>query len=178
MDRRTAAELLYDSEATLRLVDNALDELQLSDGVGGVDHHPLGQRCAQLGLPELEGAADPMLQVYWEVQSLAETLRETRGSRAIEEEGAAGSRAGEASNAERVSDHLDRALETVDRLDSLEPDAGEDRSELHAEVRDAIRAAVQMLAHYPEAERGRDALEEVESCVARILQVFEPKVVK
>ena len=84
MSARQASELLYDSEAALRLVDSAIEEIRVPDG-RRADHGDAA-RAAQLrdALTAANGAVDPiglsriLARGYTEVVSVLGSLRESR----------------------------------------------------------------------------------------------------
>jgi hypothetical protein len=79
MNSRLAAELLYESEATLRMVDHALDELRLQESRPRPDLAAVSQLAepADRG-PELSQTL--RLRVFWQIQELLDYVRETRAA--------------------------------------------------------------------------------------------------
>src|SRR5690606_10880387 len=121
MDSRIAAELLYESEATLRMVDTALDELAAGDPdnelrIPGVLLETFGTDPASQNDPGMP--SELSIRAYWQVQEVADCVREGRELlRTVRPP------------AERVAvpvderARFDRVLSLIDRLDPG-PDAG------------------------------------------------------
>lgn len=138
MSTRRATELLYDSEATLRLVDNALEELR--DFPSDRDALPAD---AELG-PEVDAAAaaplaraEVLLRAHAELSTTVERLRQSRimlesaaSRRGAEERHGVATGEGHATSV--VLHGLDQALLVLDRLD-------EDDAERGATLRRALR---------------------------------------
>src|SRR5215218_8534612 len=85
MTSRQASELLYDSEAALRLVDNAIEEIRETDGRRGAENTDAA-RAAQLsealaaanGPLGLVGLSQILARGYTEIVSVLGSLRESR----------------------------------------------------------------------------------------------------
>jgi len=85
MTARQASELLYDSEAALRLVDNAIEEIRETDGRRGAESGDAA-RAAQLrdalaaasGSLGLVGLSQILARGYTEIVSVLGSLRESR----------------------------------------------------------------------------------------------------
>ena len=85
MTARHASELLYDSEAALRLVDHAIEEIRETDGRRGVDNGDVA-RAAQLrdalaaanGPLGVVGLSQILARGYTEIVSVLGSLRESR----------------------------------------------------------------------------------------------------
>jgi hypothetical protein len=113
MEPRIAAELLYESEATLRMVDTALDELAAGDPdselrMPGALLETFGTDPADLGVP-----SELSIRAYWHVQEVADCVRESRELlRSVRPQA---DRAAEPFD-ERT--RFDRVLSLIDRLDS------------------------------------------------------------
>lgn len=149
------AERLYDFEATLRLVDSALDELQvLGVELGGEELDGLSP--AVDGRYEAEVSDLTSLRVYREVQ---EGLHSLRQGRAILERSSAESPRGPAVSATDALTGLDRALFLMERLES---EGKGDRAALFTGIRDEIRSAMGSL-------RVQDVTEQQLSYAASIL---------
>ena len=163
---RVKQESLYDSEATLRLVDRVLDDLNVAHCL-----HPvaglLGYRTEQLG-DEVE-TSDPSsatyLRAYWEVQDALEQLRDSHDTlRPVP-----GPRDA-AGDSERVS----QALAMMDQLQSAE-DAPR-RDEVHEALRQELTALAEQL-RCRDAMSGRlhrtiDLLRDLEVRLARLSRVI------
>ena len=149
------AERLYDFEATLRLVDSALDELQ----VLGVELD--GERLDGLSAGDDEGYEAEVsnltpLRVYREVQ---EGLHSLRHGRAILERSSLESPDAPAVSATDALSGLDRALLLMERF---EQEGNGDRAALFTGIREEIRSAMGSL-------RAQDATEQRLSYAASIL---------
>ena len=155
MSTHIDAERLYDFEATLRLVDSALDELQvlgLEPGVDGLD----GLSAYDDDDSEAEVSDLTPLRVYREVQEGLHSLRHGRSilERTSEDRGDSSTVA-----ATDALTGLDRALLLMERC---ERDGVGDRAALFAGVREEIRSAMTSL-------RGQDVTEQRLSYAASIL---------
>jgi hypothetical protein len=134
MNSRIAAELLYESEATLRMVDSALGELQMSD----LENRLRGPRLkavydnfetepAELAIPP-----EFCVRAYWQIHELLDTVRQSR--EAIQSIGRA--ELPPTRVAAAPFDGVDRALALIDRLDTLDDAASSiERQTLHDDLR-------------------------------------------
>lgn len=128
MSTRRATELLYDSEATLRLVDSALEELRdfpSGDVATAAGDEPGAgpQGAAPLTLPEA------VRRAHAELSTTVERLRQTRTlleSAASRRDGEAETVPGEghAAGAGVVLQSLDQALLVLDRMDEEDAERG------------------------------------------------------
>jgi hypothetical protein len=160
MPLHISAERLYDFEATLRLVDTALDELQ----VLAVDLKGVGRRPAAEP-PRREQADDrTSLRVFREVQEGLHSLR--HGRSVLERTSGVPGSPGPVSTGEALTG-LDRALDLVA---GLEP-AGEPSSEAFESVREEIRSAMKCL-------RMRDVTEQQLVYAASILLEVDDRLVQ
>lgn len=173
MDARTAAELLYESEAALRMVDTVLDDLH----IGELEPNPNVQGLWALRTDGEDGGdvhAPPEFCVrgYWQVHELMECVRQAR-----EVISPAGQQAelqlGEAPENAR----LDRVLSMIDALDSLDESTPAGRAELLTELRREIGGLVGG-ASVPTSDvaRARTAtalLSEAEVRLTRLGHMFE-----
>jgi hypothetical protein len=180
MHMHTDAERLYDFEATLRLVDNALDELQVLGGeLGG------GERD---GLSLVDDGTDAEvsdltpLRAFREVQ---EGLNSLRHSRAVLE------RTAEEKNAPRENESpydpgvsatdalsgLDRALLLVDRFEA-EQAGPEDRARLFESIREEIRVAMTCLQVHDVTEQqlsyASSILLDMDGRLAQLANMLDP----
>jgi chemotaxis regulatin CheY-phosphate phosphatase CheZ len=134
---RPAKELLYDSEASLRLVSNAIGEL----GAGASSADAVNP-TALAQLPET------LLRAYGEITSVLERLRESRGvleHGAVEELSRMNAKLSEVSSATELAandilDGLDRTVGMVEELDALagRPDAAARGVEIRARMREEL----------------------------------------
>src|SRR5690606_27086841 len=141
MDSRIAAELLYESEATLRMVDTALDELAAGDPdnelrIPGVLLETFGTDPAEeddLGMP-----SELCIRAYWQVQEVADCVRESRELLRTVRPAAERSPAPVDERA-----RFDRVLSLNDRLDSGSNGGSDsDDSALFGELRAEIMAII------------------------------------
>lgn len=136
MDSRIAAELLYESEATLRMVDSVLDDLHLAE----LDVEPEPQarglwavRSEDDATGDYHAPTEFCVRGYWQVHELLDCLSQARRMIAPTHQQTELHFEEDAGN-----DRLDEVLSMVDALDSLE-DPAEDRGRIVAELRTAIR---------------------------------------
>jgi hypothetical protein len=142
----TDAERLYDFEATLRLVDNALDELQVLGGeIGGGERHELS--LVDDGMDAEVSDLTP-LRAFREVQEGLNSLRHSRAVLERTSEEKHPLRENETSDpgvsATDALSGLDRALLLVDRFEAAQ--AGPtDQARLFESIREEIRVAMTCL---------------------------------
>jgi hypothetical protein len=184
MSTRAAEELYYDSEATLRLVDTALDELRvMEDQRTGADRGPfLAQErtepAAGSELPDL------VLRAYGEIQSGLESLRRSREvleRTTMEKIHHMGDRIRAVNSATEVAatdilDGVDRALALVDQLDEMgdEPDRATVRGELRDELFDVMGCLQFQDITSQQLTYASSVLYEMESRLANLAQIFDP----
>ena len=137
MDSRIAAELLYESEATLRMVDTVLDDLHLAELEVELEPQPRGLWAVQSddrNAGDYHAPTEFCVRGYWQVHELLDCLRQAREMIAPSRQQTELRLDESAGN-----DRLDEVLSMVDALDSLE-DPAEDRGRLVGELRTAIRS--------------------------------------
>jgi hypothetical protein len=133
---RPPQELLYDSEASLRLVDSAIEELSASDA--GVQHEAQPGGIALL--------SDTLLRVYAETASLIERFREGAGmldTSGIEKLQQMRGRLQEVSSVTQTAttdilDGLGRAVSLVEQLDSASTLPDTARHQVAASLREEL----------------------------------------
>lgn len=135
---RVTQELLYDSEATLRLVDRVLDDLDMSDHFrsarAGTPHCRTEQlRC---DVAESDAPSASFLRAYWEIQDALEMLRDSHAALQPVRDGSEQGSADE-------HDRLSRALSVVDQLQSEENDPR--REQAHEALRLELLALAEHL---------------------------------
>lgn len=168
MDARIAAELLYESEATLRMVDSVLDELHLSDA----GQAEIGQRPMLSLVTDADSAGDDRgARGYWQVQDLLESVQDAR--RLI----APGSGQHEIPfSAASEPANLDSLYALIDSLESLD-ERSPAQATLFAELRDKLGNALTTgLAATGQQQRAASAVEilaEVEARLTRLGHFFE-----
>jgi hypothetical protein len=184
MSTRAAEELYYDSEATLRLVNTALDELRVMEdqgrnaGRGPVLAQERTEPAAGAELPEL------VLRAYGEIQSGLESLRRSRDvleRTTMEKIHHMGDRIRAVNSATEVAatdilDGVDRALALVDRLDEMRE--GPDRAAVRGELREELFEVMGCLQFQDITSQqltyASSVLYEMESRLANLAQIFDP----
>lgn len=186
MSTRAAEELYYDSEATLRLVDNVLDELQVMDEVGQRDEHGrfsqrmVRETVAAGELPEI------IVRAYGEVQALLDSLRRSRDvleRTSAEKAHHMGERLRAVDAAAEVAatdilDGVDRALAVVDRLDDAPDDAT--RTELRGALREELFEVMGCLQFQDitsqQLNYASSVLFDMESRLGALAETFDPSI--
>jgi hypothetical protein len=176
MHMHTDAERLYDFEATLRLVDNALDELQV---LGGVER-------AELSLvvdgTDAEVSDLTPLRAFREVQEGLNSLRHSRAVLERTSEEKHPSRGNEASEGPGVSatdalSGLDRALLLVDRFEA-DPAGPLDQAKLFESIREEIRTAMSCLQLHDVTEQqlsyASSILLDMDGRLAQLANMLDP----
>lgn len=176
MDSRIASELLYESEATLRMVDTALDELAAGDPdnelrIPGVMLEAFGTDPTDeknFGMP-----SELCVRAYWQVQEVADCVRESRELlRTVRQP------------ADRTAPPMDerarfdRVLSLIDRLDSgHNGGAAPTDSVLISELRAEIMAVIGHAEESDQAARNVSLaisfLSEAEGRLTRLGNVFD-----
>lgn len=175
MASRATHEILYDSEASLRLVDSALEDLR------GHSAEP-GTPAAIATLPHL------LLRTYAEIINVLGSLRESRGAlerAAVERIHHTHEKLREVSSATEVAatdimDAVDRALGMVDELDAEEGDRATERSTgLRASIRDELFGVMNHLQFQDittqQLNYASSVLDEMEQRLNQIAGIFDPK---
>ena len=173
MDRRPSSELLYDSEASLRLVDRALEELHLLD----TDPDPDDPASLRMEMLEVHGGMAHLprivVQASCEIESLLDHLRESRDAL----ERTAGAAQLPAASDSDPHDGLDRALELVDRLDGA--GQSDERGRLQSDLRDVILGLAGQLDLSDvidlRVSRAMSALREMEDRLSNLALHFDPQ---
>ncbi|HEX7049124.1 MAG TPA: hypothetical protein VF188_02845 [Longimicrobiales bacterium] len=187
MPRRLTAELLSDSEETLRLVDALLEELR--------GHDPGDDRIARLldeltdREPGLSVLPLMLLRAYDEITRTLDVLRRSRGAierAAVERVQHTHAKLREVSSATELAatdmlDGLDRALGLLDQLDAAARDRGDpnaDDERLRAELRDEVFRLIGCLQFQDitaqQLGHASSALLDVEQRLDAIAQLFDP----
>jgi hypothetical protein len=180
MHMHTDAERLYDFEATLRLVDNALDDLQ----VLGVerDRTEGDELFAGDGGPEAEISDLTPLRAFREVQEGLHSLRHGRAILERTAEGRDGPRRDESADRFAVSatdalGGLDRALSLVDRFEA-DQDGGPDGAALFQSIREEIRVAMTCLQVHDVTEQqlsyASSILLDMDGRLAQLADMLDP----
>lgn len=179
MATRVANELLYDSEASLRLVDTALAELRTPGRAARQEHEETPAALA--GLPTL------LLRAYTEIDSALQTLRQSRTAleqTAVEKLHLTSEKLREVSSATEVAatdilDGLDRAIAMVDDLESAETEGDTGKA---AGVRQTMRDELfGLMGHLQfqdittqQLNYASSILSEMENRLVQIARIFDP----
>src|SRR5690606_35688782 len=131
-----------------------LEELRLVDELGPGAEAPAPER---------------LVQAFWTIQEMLEGVRETRWL----------CRRAEEDPAPAAGDGFDEAMELVDRLDSLEDGPREERTRIHAELRERIGRAMR-LSRADEAAGGQlrrvdEMLRSLEDRLVQLERMVEPR---
>lgn len=190
MATRPADELLYDSEATLRLVDNAIEgihglhaeqsamESQMRNLIGQLVDQPRGLAA----LPQV------LLRAYAEIMGVLESLKESRGmleKAALDKIQHTNQKLREVTSATEVAatdimDSVDRALGMVDELDAEAADADGGRGpEIRQSLRDELFGMMGSLQFQDittqQINYACSVLMEMERKLNQIAHVFDPR---
>jgi chemotaxis regulatin CheY-phosphate phosphatase CheZ len=194
MTTKPANDVLYDSEAALRLVDSALNELRgIAPGVleegATLEGNDAGQPSAAEDDPGALAALPRMLlKAYSEIISVLECLKQSRGMlerTAVERLHHTHEKLREVSSttenaATNMLDGLDRALGLIDRLDAESaPEASENAAALRAQLRDELFAMMSHLQFHDittqQLNYTSSVLIDMESRLAQVAKVFDPR---
>lgn len=190
MSSRPADELLFDSEATLRLVDTALEELRSR----GEAPAPAGAFTFELSDPQihqLAGIADLpqiLLQAYAEITGVITSLRKSRN---VLEQTTVGKiqhtnqklrevTSATAIAATDIMDTVDRAMGLIDELDGEEMVAQPERgAEIRGELRDELFGVMACLQFQDittqQLNYASSVLVDMEQRLAELARIFEPR---
>lgn len=138
---RPADELLFDSEASLRLVDSALRDLHAH---GSAIESASSELAGQVG--NLTSLSRTLFAAYAETATLLRRIRESRGvleRTAVERLQQMNDKLREISSATEVAatdmlNGLDRAVAMVEDLEAAEQDGPARRAEIHGALRDEL----------------------------------------
>ena len=151
MTARHATELLYDSEAALRLVDSAIEDLRTLPRTGAVAEPTANGNLRDMlpasGSVDLMGLSEILAQSYGEIVKVLGSLRESRTvleRTAVEQLHQTHDKLREVTNATQVAatdilDGLDRAVALVDDMDARAKDGDADGgADLRGKLRDEL----------------------------------------
>ena len=187
MATRMPEHLLYDSETTLRLVDNVIDELQvMEDQVTRSEDRVrvLAQSVdtAHAGITDLPAI---LLRAYGEIQNVLDSLRQSRNvleRTTVEKIHHMHDKLREVTSATEVAatdilDGLDRALLLVDRLEGEEAPEG-DRAEAIGDLRNELFSVMGCLQFQDitsqQLSYASSVLGDMESRLAQLAAIFDP----
>jgi hypothetical protein len=178
MKPRIAAELLYEYEATLRMVDNVLDELRIADAeslrvVPVLRALPPGGR--QAPEPAVQVPPDFCVRGYWQVQELVEQVREARQ---VMEGGPDWNNPDDPEGEyQELLRFIDRAVALVDRIEGVDGSTSAQREEAPGELRRELLNLLDRTArrHSFQDRRGSAALllSEAETGLTRLGYLFQ-----
>jgi hypothetical protein len=194
MTTRPANELLYDSEAALRLVDTALDELRAEaegagapaaeDGIAGVQRMALVRARQELrGLTTLPHL---LVRASHEIGLALDNLRECRGvlERATHEKlPHTKAKLAEVSSATEtaatdIMDAIDRSLALVDELDGCGDGNGERAAAIRGTLRDELFGVMGHLQFQDittqQLNHVAAVLADIERRLAHVTSAFDP----
>ena len=194
MTSKPANDVLYDSEAALRLVDSALSELRsIAPGVteAGEPHE------SEDAVPWSAVEDDPralaalprmLLRAYSEIISVLECLKRSRGMlerTTMERLQHTHQKLREVSSttesaATNMLDALDRAMGIIDRLDAESgPEASASAAELRGQLRDELFAMMNHLQFHDittqQLNYTSSVLVDMERRLAAVARVFDPR---
>jgi chemotaxis regulatin CheY-phosphate phosphatase CheZ len=184
MATRPANELLYDSEASLRLVDNAIGEFGAE--IAAVSTEAAPNADVSGGLLELPKT---LLRAYGEITNILERLRESRGileQAAVDRLQHMSEKLKEVSSATELAatdilNGLDHAVAMVDELDVLaeQPDGAARGREIRSQMRDDLFGLMVHLQFQDittqQLAYASSVIVDMEQRVAQIVAVFDPK---
>lgn len=175
---KSAAELLYDSQATLRLVDNVLDDLRAD----ALAPEATGSPIPHLGLEEIPGL---LMLAYREMNGVLDSLRRSRSTlerTSVQKLQATQAKLHEVTSATETAatdilDGLDRAVALVDQLDELGGD--EDAALTRAHLRDELFGVMGCMQFQDittqQLHYASSVLLDLEDRIARLVEIFEPQ---
>ena len=181
MSTRAAEELYYDSEATFRLLDTALDELQVMEPTVGRfdDHDKLHiQRLAQEP-EEISDLALFLVRGFGEIQTLLHSVRRSRD--VLERTTAEKARhpEGQLREVDSAAASVDRALALVDQLGSTAQgaDGADLRGDLRAELADVMGCLQFQDITSQQLSYALSVLSDVEAQLGSLACAFDPALI-
>jgi hypothetical protein len=183
MTTRPANDLLYDSEASFRLVDNAIGDFS-------ADAQSLKQAAANLphGSGGLSTLPQTLLRAYSEITGILDRLRESRGvmeQAAVDRLTQMNDKLKEVSSATEVAatdilNGLDRSVAMVDELDAIadKPESATRGAEIRSQMRDELFGLMVHLQFQDITTQqlafASSIIREIEQRLGQIVGVFEP----
>lgn len=179
MNPEIAEQLLYESEATLRLVDSLLDELQdaeplLPEGSPGL--HAL-QLEAALALEEISDLPDLLAAAAAQARAVLEALAQSRSvleRTALEKVPSGLDEERESPSAIEIRGGLERSLLLVDRIDA-EGGASPVQQLLREEILDMIAGVRAQEITEQQLSYASSVLRDTESQLSVLLQRLSPR---
>jgi hypothetical protein len=182
--------MLRNSEATLRLVDDLLHELEDQEGAE-LEAERVSQIVWQLQtkLPGLSALPQLLMQAYGEIMSVIDSLQQARGvleRAAVEKLHHTHEKLREVSSATEnaavgMLDGLDRALVLIDRLDSEEvAGQSQDGAAIRDELRDELHVLIGLLQFQDitsqQLSYASTVLHDLEERMRGTVKLFDPAV--
>ena len=181
MSTRAAEELYYDSEATFRLLDTALDELQVMESVVGRfdDHDKLHvQRLAQEP-EEINDLARLLVRGFGEVQTLLHSVQRSRDVLERTTTEKARHPEGGVREMDSAAASVDRALALVGQMESGTNERN--RTDLHADLRAELTDVMGCLQFQDitsqQLSYALSVLSDVESQLGSLACAFDPALI-
>jgi chemotaxis regulatin CheY-phosphate phosphatase CheZ len=189
MATKTADELLYDSEATLRLVDGVLDELRgPAPAVTLVEAPQQPGGSLQEASTRLLDLPQVLMRAYQEINSVLHSLRQSRDileRTTVERLQHTKDKLREVTSATEVAatdimDAVDRALGLVDQLEAEETGANSERAgEVRSTLRDELFGMMGCLQFQDittqQINYASSVLVEMEDRLSQLARIFDPK---
>ena len=192
MTARHATELLYDSEAALRLVDSAIEDLRTLPCTTGTGEEPtananLRDILSSSGSLDLDSLSQILAQSYGEVVRVLGSLRESRTvleRTAVEQLHQTHDKLREVSNATQVAatdilDGLDRAAALVDDMDARAKDGDANGgADLRNKLRDELFSLMGCMQFQDittqQLTYASSVLTDIESRLSRLATLLDP----
>ena len=176
MNPRIAEQLLYDSEATLRLVDTLLDELQVMEPKLHEFHGEL-QLCTERSLEELSDLPDLLIAAAGQARAVLDGLAQSRDvlERTSQEKlGDSSAEHREAPSAFEIRGGLERALLLVDRLEH-ESNPGPVRDLLRDEILEMLHGVRSQEITEQQLTYASSVLRDTEARLSALVQCLSPR---
>jgi len=192
MTARHAKELLYDSEAALRLVDSAIEDLRTLPRITGTVADPTANGdvrdiLSSSGSLDLVGLSQILAQSYGEIVKVLGSLRESRSvleRTAVEKLHHTHDKLREVTNATQVAatdilDGLDRAVALVDDMDGKANDRDADgAADLRNKLRDELFSLMGCMQFQDittqQLTYASSVLTEIESRLSQLATILDP----
>lgn len=171
MNPRIAEQLLYDSEATLRLVDTLLDELQVMEPKLH-EFRPGLQLLTDSSLEELSDLPELLLMAAEQARAVLDSLAQSRGvleRTSLEKHDGVADERRELPSAFEIRGGLERALLLVDRLDG-EPNPRLVRDLLREEILEMLDGVRSQEITEQQLTYASSVLRETESRLSALVQ--------
>jgi hypothetical protein len=178
MNPQIAEQLLYESEATLRLVDTLLDELQVMEPhlshVGRVAH---GLRLEEETIEEPSELPEQLESAANQARAVLDALAQSRDVLeriSLDKRGGRSDELGEAPSAIEVREGLERVLLLVDRLDE-EREPAAVRGLLRAEILEMLAGVRAQEITEQQLGFASSVLNDTQSRLSALVQCLSPR---